>query len=339
MAEGTFERSARAAGLVLAIALVSLSVACRSAGVPEPAAVGEPVAPTVLGYSGLAQHGPASYLTVHDTKGHRDGPRLGLLEVTAEGGLRYTPLAVADWKHPDGRSSDLESACSLPRRPGEFLVAESGTWEGRYGRVFHLGLVGSEVEVVAVYELPRIVGSTEEQAGDNFEGMACVGLDDQRVRVILGERGGSSLYPKGLLRWGTLDLRAGSLAWHDAGRTFLEVVAPGAWPAAVSRRHVTALHAGADGILWAAAAADAGDVGPFRSVIYRVGRLTADAAAPVDLLRPPAVVWTLDGSKVEGLAAATGAVAGSVLGLGSEDEDLGGVWRALFPPVVESSEP
>jgi len=41
--------------VVLAIALVSLSVACRSAGVPEPAATPAPSAPALLGYSGMAQ--------------------------------------------------------------------------------------------------------------------------------------------------------------------------------------------------------------------------------------------------------------------------------------------
>jgi hypothetical protein len=333
--------------------LLSLSLAGCSAApstVAPPVAPSEAVVPTVgatvanAGFSGMAQTGPNTYLVVHDTKGHRDGPRLGLVEITGQG-LAYTPVAVEDWRHPDGRASDLESACALPGRPGrpgrlgqpdEFLIAESGPWDGQYGRLFHLRLDGPRGEILRAYSLPILQGRGPDAEGDNYEGLACAPLEGNRVLLLLGERGGSSVYPTGILRVGVLDLATGDLQWREEGRAGIPITAPGEWPlgpdgSVVTPRAISDLYIDPDGTLWAVATADAGDLGPFRSIIYRLGTVTSGPDPGVALKKAPAATWVLDGLKVEALAGPAAILPGSALSLGTEDEDLGGVWRGLFP--------
>lgn len=327
------------------VGLLLLSLAGCSAAPPTvaPPAPSNVVAKTVAtaGFSGMAQTGPNTYLVVHDTKAHRDGPRLGVVEITPQG-LRYSPVAVEDWKHPDGRSSDLESACGLPSLPSrsgllnEFLIAESGSWDGRYGRLFHLRLDGQRGEILRAYPLPILQGGGPDTEGDNYEGLACAPLEGDRVLLVLGERGGSSVYPNGVLRIGALDLATGDLQWREAGRAGMPITAPGDWPvapdgSAITPRAISDLYVDSGGTLWAVATADAGDLGPFRSIIYPLGTMTSGQDPGVALKKAPAATWVLDGLKVEALAGPAALLPGSALSLGSEDEDLGGVWRGLFP--------
>ena len=285
-----------------------------------------------MGYSGLALIEPNRYLVVHDAKVYEDKPRLGILAIQASGPV-YTPLRIVEWMDPDGPANDLESACALSDRPGEFLVAESGYWEKKYGRVFHVRLSGETGQVVRAYKLPLLADSNPKKTGDNFEGLACVRHADGRYLLLLGERGGSELYPSGRLRWGSLDLRSSSLEWAERGTASIEVTAPGPWPAGTKKRDIADLYLDNEGTLWASATADQGDNGPFRSVIFRIGTVSPGAVPPVKLTGPVVADWILDGMKVEALAAPATAAPGSVLSVGTDDENFGGVWRPLFPPV------
>ncbi len=150
-------------------ALLLLFLTACSTALSQPAR--EPA--RAVGYSGMALIEPNRYLVVHDTKPGENKPRLGILSIV-ESGAVYTALSIADWKSPDGPSNDLESACSLSEHPGEFLVAESGYWEMKYGRVFHLRLSGETADVVRAYKLPLLADNNPRSAGDNFEGLACV---------------------------------------------------------------------------------------------------------------------------------------------------------------------
>ena len=310
-------------------------VACTVAPVAAPPATSpEVVAKAVAnaGFSGMAQMGPNTYLVVHDTKGHRDGPRVGVAEVTRQG-LRYSPVVVADWKDPDGRSSDLESACALPGLADEFLIAESGPWDGQYGRLFHLRLRGQVGEILRAYPLPILKGRGPGAEGDNYEGLACAPLEGGRFLLLLGERGGSSVYPSGVLRVGALDLAKGDLQWRDDGRAGMTITAPGDWPPAVVPRSISDLYLDPEGTLWAVATADAGDLGPFRSIVYRLGKVAPRQDDLLALKQALVVTWVLDGLKIEALAGPAAILPGSALSIGTEDEDLGGVWRGLFPVV------
>lgn len=289
----------------------------------------------VPGYSGMAQLGPSSYLVVHDTKRGREGPRLGRVEVTNDG-TSYAPIRIVDWPD-DGPPSDLESACEISGRSCEFLVAESGCWGMSQARAYRV-CVNEHLEgkVLGVYDLPcPDPRGPDDPEGDNYEGLACAEIEDDRILVLLGERGGSKAYPRGLLRWGVLDLEKNELDWMEGTQ---KVTSPGQGP----RRDIAALHLDSENTLWAAAVVDPDeDLGPFRSWIYPLGQLTGDPKKPVEpTVSPVTPVWTLDGLKVEGISAPAKVSKSSRLSLVTEDENLGGVWRPLAAaePSPESDE-
>jgi hypothetical protein len=266
----------------------------------------------------MAPVGADSFLVVYDAKSFEDGPRLGLL-TAGIAGVTERYLTVDDWRDADGRASDLEGACALG--DGTFLVAESGTFEGRFGRMFHLRVAEGAAEVLAVVRLPFARDNTPTADGDNLEGLACV-PDGNGVLVLLGERGGSAAYPAGLVRWARYD--AGALDVTEAGRAGVEVSAPGDLVAR-GFRSISALHVAPGGALWAAASRDPGDLGPFDSVVWRLGRVEPGAAVPV-VVEPDGPTCAVAGFKVEAVSAPA---LGGTLGIGTEDEALGGAWRPL----------
>ncbi|MEL7453479.1 MAG: hypothetical protein AAGJ50_08935 [Pseudomonadota bacterium] len=82
------------------------------------------------GISGLAALSEDSFLVVHDAKARKPKkPRLGLLTTDhQEEKMRYTEIAAPEAISPP--TSDLEDICAIPGSDGEFLVNESGTFEG-----------------------------------------------------------------------------------------------------------------------------------------------------------------------------------------------------------------
>lgn len=289
--------------------------------------------PPGIGYSGMAQIGPDDYLVVHDTKAGRNDPRLGIIRIKPDEPLQYAPLIVDNWVHPQGPANDLESTCALPGRPGELLIAESGYQKNLYGRIFHLDIRGTTLRILSVLPLPRLSDSDKDWERDNYEGLACAARNDGRILLILGEQGGSSRYPNGVLRWGVFDPTHGTMDWPTAGKAGRMLIAPGPWSNPQSKRDISDLYLDGQGNLWAAASEDAGDDGPFRSVIYRAATVQADAANPIQLSKTQRPSWVLDGLKVEALAGPPDSVSSAFLSFGSEDERLGGVWRPLYPPL------
>jgi hypothetical protein len=93
---------------------------------------------------------------------------------------------------------------------------------------------------------------------------------------------------------------------------------------------VTALTVDSDGRIYAASAFDPDvDAGPFKSFVWRIGRLRAPAGRPlVSLLDEPKLVGTLDGFKVEGVAVRERHGRATVL-VGTDDENYGGALRPL----------
>lgn len=298
------------------------------ATVPQP--LSEPL--PQRGYSGMSQIDSATYLVVHDTKSNEQGPRLGILRIRKEQGPEYAEVAIQDWKHPDGQANDLESLCALPKHPGEFLAAESGYWEGKYGRLFHIKLQGTNAEVLGTSPLPLLADNGKGRKGDNFEGIACTSLNERKILVILGERGGSERHPIGILRWGLFDPTSHSLTWTPQGTAGVPVVAPGSWPGTKPKRDISELYLDAQGNLWAAATADESDDGPFRSVIYKTAILQPDLENPIKVVPHPRAEWIIDGLKVEALSAPSGISSTGSLSFATEDEHLGGIWRPLYPP-------
>ena len=124
-----------------------------------------------LGYSGAAQAGPGRYLEVHDTKAHKDGRRIGLLEIEAGNPVCYQDVSVADWKHPQGRSSDLEAACALYYREG---CARAG-----------VDAVAADVPHLGVPEVGR-VGLVEHEAQGEGVGRRIERREARRVGRTIG---------------------------------------------------------------------------------------------------------------------------------------------------------
>ncbi|MBU2428260.1 MAG: hypothetical protein KKA56_15390 [Gammaproteobacteria bacterium] len=284
---------------------------------------------TLPGISAMAMVSQDSYLLVQDKKIDQGGERLGLLNVSNEGKPSFRPIFVTNWPN-NQPSNDLESICALPGRPNEFMLAESGTWHGEFGRLFHIKLFQGYATVLASFPLPVQQDNTEQQQGDNFEGLVCLNKAPNRFLLVLGERGGN--LQRGSLTWGDLDLAAGDILWSEDRLPVQPPIPDAASPA---QRDIADLYLESN-ILWASAVREAGDTGPFSSFIYQVALLDPQAAVPVNLISGSKVFWQIDGMKVEALAAPSNLFPNSSLAIGTEDELFEGQWRVLFPPVGQS---
>lgn len=232
--------------------------------------------------------------------------------------------------------SDLEATCALPHRKNELLVAESGYFEGKYGRMFHVRLKKKndkwKVEMLSVFRpLPQQHSSYSTPTSEHIEGIACIETSEDQIIVIMATRGGDG--KRGMLVWGMLDGldtklpiftklkeerifdNTHSFGSRDASDLHLEKLCKKKWR------------------IWTISVDDPGkDFGPFRSVIYSPGSFTWANNKGLQFNRTePIVGWTRDGLKVEALAEPAERVRGSVLSIGTEDESLGGIWQPLFP--------
>lgn len=309
----------------------------RPAAVLFVVAVVAPVrAETPNGYSGMAPAGDGVYLVVKDYKTPRDAdPRVGLLTVRPKGGADYRPIDGIDWKDADGPASDLEACCAVPGAAGEFFLAESGYFQGKFGRVFHVRLTRdgdtATLAVVRVLKgvIPRATGADgSTESGREVEGMSCVRTAAGRLVLALGLRGGKVGTGTATARlvWGDLDLTAGTFGPAAEAELVADAGLGGRGCADLLLEPTT----GGGWAVWAVAADDGGDAGPFRSAVYEAGVL-ADGGGRVCFRRPaaPRVGWRLDGLKVEALARAGDPGRFCVA---TDDEAFGGVWRPLFPP-------
>jgi hypothetical protein len=284
-----------------------------------------------LGISGLSRVDDQTCLAVHDALGFENGPRLSLITIAADSGPVFKSVVIDDWLDAGGRSSDLESVCRIPSRNNEFLLAESGSWQGREGRLFHIRLdtAAAKAVVLGVTRLPVLADNSPDLVGDQYEGMFCLERPGNTLLVVIGERGGSASYRSGVLRWGVLDLELHRLTFTSEGMRGLAVDAPGKWADTNGNRDIADLYVDDDGIIWASACEDPGDTGPFLSVIFRLGRVTDDPDGPVRKISRPVVWRALSGLKVEALSSSPRAMPLGLMSIGTDDEHYGGIWRAI----------
>ena len=272
--------------------------------------------------SGLAALSENQYLAVQDKKIQRQGDRLTLIQLNQDQQLTSKNLFVTNW--PSGQASnDLEAVCALPDKAGEFLMAESGTWQGSFGRLFHVKVFPTYALVLNTFELPVERDSTPDQDGDNYEGLACAKKDINRYMVILGERGTATA--AGFLQWGELDMAAGNIQWNGQK---IQVTGPTGLTNRNYNRVIADLHLQAD-VLWASAVLDSSDNGPFASVVYPLALVNASAKQPISLMAERPVMWQVDGFKVEALAAPSPILPGTALMIGTDDENYHGQFRPL----------
>jgi hypothetical protein len=271
----------------------------------------------------------SSYLVVYDVKNFKQGTRLAIIRIT-ENGLKVLPIKVDQWD-AEGISSDLESVCRIPNKKNEFLIAESGNWQGKLGRIFHIQLDIStlKAEVLGSFKFPMLHQNDRGLTGDQYEAIHCLNYNNNEKIILLGERGGSTVNPTGILRWGVWNIPNNTLSTTPPSLKGIPVNAPGHWANPASKRSITDLHVDAQGAIWAAASEDDGDLGPFYSVIYQLGQLNpANSAIPFTVLDSLTVGVEIYGFKVEALSGAAKGI-DCTHSFGTEDEDYGGVWRPV----------
>jgi hypothetical protein len=273
--------------------------------------------------SGLAWLGGDRFLAVHDAKfpDEPDLPRVSLLDLPVGlDGILWTSLAV---QFPGQPASDLESVARLPGTDGRprVLVAESTevVAEKPFSRRIFLLEVTAESAVVldhADWPIPtrNVEGVSVFEAGGRL-----VFLFAERAH---GERSSE-------IRWAEMTLEPLAFGPFRSAGPF---ASPG--PTGPIARPVSALEVDADGVIYAASAADPDDdSGPFRSAVYRIGRVVATAGRPaVELDAQPTLLGRLDGLKVESLAAREMPGEPLELWVGVDDENYGGTIRPLPIP-------
>ena len=250
-------------------------------------------------------------LVVQDTKDltevKRPNSGLGVVVVTRAAGPAYSEVTIS-WP-PHEPANDLEAACPVPGQDLEFLVAESGYYKGKYGRVFRVRLAFSEGSFSAtVEEMTKLPDGTT-----GIEGLACVGRGNDLIAVF-GERGGLE---NGKLRW--VRLQRGSFPAQVA----LTDVPFDSNTSLNLPRDVTGLFRDANGLLWFSSADDP-DFGPFRSAVQIAGTITYDENSPLSLYQTPIPVFYSASQKIEGVT--EGFIPGVPFSVVTEDENLGGQW-------------
>ncbi len=323
---GSRSRFVLAARASLAAGIVALC-ACAHSGAP-PGSDGQDGtssrrASLLPDVSGLAWIGGERFLAVHDAKYPDEAgfPRVSVLEPpTGLDGIRWTPLDVA---FPDQPASDLESVAGIPGAADRFLVAEStedASEKPFSNRIFVLEVTGAGATVVdhAVWPVPTT----------NVEGIAVAETGDGRLLFLFAERADGARSSEIRFAQVSLDpLRFGD--FRSAGSF------PSPGPTGPTARPVAALEVDARGFVYAVSSEDPDDdAGPFRSAVYRIGRIGRDGA--VDLDAAPTLIGALDGLKVESLAARQRPDGALEIWVGVDDEYYGGTMRLLPARAIAS---
>ena len=324
-----FAKPARAllvAGLVLLGACAHRVPVGEAQGADDPEFRRASLLPDV---SDLVWIGGERFLAVHDAKLPDEAgfPRISLLDLpTGLDGIRWRPQAV---EFGEFASSDLESAARIPDGGGRALVliaesTEEVAEKPFSNRIFLVEVTGDEAVVVDQAKWP--VATT------NVEGIAVARAGGVLLFLYAEHAHGQ---PSSEIRWAELTLDPlGFGVFRSAGA----FTSPG--PTGPNARPVSALEVDARGVVYAASTEDPDDDnGPFRSAVYRIGRVVSAAESPaVELDDEPELLGRLDGLKVEGVAAREGADGTVELWVGVDDENYGGTMRPL-PPSARAQGP
>lgn len=264
--------------------------------------------------SGLAWIEDDLFLAVNDGKpkpGQPDLPRVSLVRLPSSNleGVTWQPLNLTPPAF-EGPIRDLESISRLPGDQG-FLLAESD------GRIFHVVLRDGRLILKGYSRWPVPV--------ENVEATEVVQVGQQLVFLYAERADGVG---ETTLRWAPMSLNPLKFG------AFREVPHKAIDPVGKNTRAIVALAADQDGVLYTASSYDPGvDGGPFRSVVWRIGKVTTDGGGqPLVVLSEPTRLGTLDGLKVESLAVRETPKEGKQLYIGTDDENYGGILRLLpFP--------
>jgi hypothetical protein len=296
---------------------------CAGNGRPNPTPT--PAAPLV-DLSGLAWLGGDRFLAVHDAKTPKEGapPRVSILTlpVSLDGGERIDATPT----FPEAPSSDLEAVAAIPGTD-RLLLAESGDDAGPFDRIFLAEVRGDAVTIV---DAVRWRDFTDY---DNIEAMAVAAAGGGSPILLWAER--NSGRDRTLLRWARLGVEPLRVQGPVGSVSFvLPASARDGAGQPLFNRAIVALDVGRDGWIYAASTLDPEgtsadpDNGPFRSIVYRIGRI--GGGGPEQQAKPE-VLAVLDGLKVESLAVREESGQRQLF-VGTDDENHGGILRPLLAP-------
>lgn len=275
---------------------------------------------TLMDLSGLAWINDDLFMCVHDAKngrGEKDWPRISLLELPLSGFDGVIRESVyMEFPGFGGLASDLESICRIPGGK-DFLLAESGQAGEDHRRIFHAVYEDGGLAITEYVAWPVPV--------TNVEATEVCRINDRLV-FLYAERAEGSKTTQ--LRWADLSLNPlGFGAFSEVTYVAMDPVGQGARP-------VVAMDIDSDGTIYIASAYDPGiDNGPFRSVIWQIGRVTTDEKGnPLVVLESGKRLATLDGLKVESIAIRELPGQNREIFFGTDDENYGGIIR-LLPSV------
>lgn len=283
------------------LAYILLPTALDSIAVPQI----EPpewlyVSPGILqGISGIAfQSGSRDALTfvvVHDDKDDSmpDEPRAGLLTVAKGKWPSYRRLS---WIGDQATPKDLEAISSIPGDTRYLATTSKGQ-----AFLLTLDLPNRAVRVESSFAL--------EPGNGEIEGLSVAMVGGKRL-VVWGDRGKEG---KGTLWWATLD----SAIKPENPSPGVELKSP--WPDMT--RAVGDLKLMPDGTIYAIAAEDKGNFGPFASGLFVAGKLTPSGDG-YTFVADGALKFRTGGHKIEGFEFVNGKVI-----YGTDDESFGSsVW-------------
>jgi hypothetical protein len=274
-------------------------------------------ASTLPDLSGMAWVEGDLFLGVHDAKRNPEKynwPRVSYVHLP-QSELQGVTWQALDLKFPgpEGRSSDMESASRIPGGDA-FLFAESGQEGEDDRRIFYAVYSNGILKIKSHIAWP--VGIK------NVEATAVCRVGNQLV-FLYAERADS--LPSTRLRWAELSLNPLKIG------EFQEVTYEGVDPAGKGARPIVALDVDSDGFIYIVSAYDSGsDDGPYRSVVWRIGRMIAEEDGnPQVRLGETVQLANLDGLKVESIAIRETDEGGKQIFVGTDDEHFGGIIRLL----------
>lgn len=277
-------------------------------------------ASTLPDLSGLAWVEGDLFLGVHDAKRNpekQNWPRVSYVYLP-KSELQGVTWQTLDLKFPgpEGRSSDLESASRIPGTKA-FLFAESGQEGEEDRRIFYAVYSNGALRIESYITWPVSI--------TNVEATEVCRVGNQLV-FLYAERADS--LPSTKLRWAELSLKPLKIG------EFQEVTYEGVEPSGKGARPIVALDVDSDGFIYIVSAYDSGsDDGPYRSVVWRIGKMIADANGnPQAVLGETKKLANLDGLKVESIVVRETDKGGKQIFIGTDDEHFGGIIRML-PPI------
>lgn len=281
----------------------------------------------LLDISGLAWIQDNTFLAVSDAKnpGEKELTRVSLLGLpNSLSGINFN---VLEPKFPGGLSNDLESVAGIPGT-NKVLLVESADDNGAYQRIF-LADVGKDS--VAIKEAAMW---TDFTSVFNVEGSAVADTHSGLI-FIWAERNTQQQFTE--VKWTDLQLEPFAIGQssHINSVTFTlpaDLIDKNGDP--LYNRPIVGLDVDSAGNLYAVASFDPEglvpdpDIGPFRSIVFKIGQVIAD---DIVLATDPAIMSVLDGLKVESVAIRENGN-GVEIFVGTDDENYGGVLRQLPSP-------